>query len=156
MAQRSGAERITQAILFEAIRVLVVTPLYVAWSGAAVREGVALMVAISATVLVWAPAYNTVFDGIEGALTGRPASDRPARVRMAHAVLFEVGSIALTLPLAMTLAGLTVWEAAALNVQLTLFYIGYTYAFFVVYDRLRPVGMMPVAACAAGPGLRDH
>lgn len=103
------------------------------------HEGLTLLIAISIAVLIWAPIYGKIFDTLEFVSTGRVASDRPHRVRVLHAFLYELTAVCMTLPLAMLIAGLTIWEAAALNVQLTLFYIAYAYFFHIAYDHARPV-----------------
>jgi len=45
----------------------------------------------------------------------------------------------MTLPVAMSIEGLTIWEAAALNVLLTLSYIVYSYGLHLISDTVRPV-----------------
>ena len=139
MALRTTRERVLQTCLFEVGGIALVTPLYATVYGASSHEGLTLLVAISLAVLVWAPIYGKLFDTVDYRLTHRVASDRPHHVRLLHAVLYEATAVAMTLPLAMQIAGLTLWEAAALNVQLTLFYIAYAYVFHLTYDAMRPV-----------------
>lgn len=139
MTLRTTRERVFQTCLFELGGIALVTPLYAWIYGASSHEGLLLLVAISLAVLIWAPIYGRMFDTIEQFHTGRLASDRPHHVRILHAILYEATAVCMTLPLAMSIAGLTIWEAAALNLQLTLFYVGYAYLFHIAYDRARPV-----------------
>jgi len=141
MTKRSLQERVLQTICFEAIGIACVTPLYVAFFGGHSTEGLALFVAMSGVVMLWAPLFGMVFDWVEWQGTNRLASDRPHAIRLLHAVLYEVTSVAMTLPLAMSLGGLSFTQALGLNLVLTLFYIVYAYGFFWAYDRIRPVSV---------------
>lgn len=138
---RTLRERALQTLCFETIGVVLVTPLYMWSRGAEAHEGATLIIAISVAVMIWAPLYSLVFDMLEQRRCNRVASDRPHRLRVVHAVGYEVTCVAVTLPLAMVIGGLSLTQAAGLNIQLTLFYIVYAYVFFLVYDRLRPVGV---------------
>ena len=143
MSLRTTRERVLQTCLFELGGIALVTPLYMALFGASAKEGYVLIIAISIAVTIWAPLYGMAFDCVEQRLTGRLASDRPHRVRALHAVLYEVTSVSVTLPLVIAISGHTMFEALALNIQLTLFYVGYAYLFFLGYDKLRPVAVIP-------------
>lgn len=139
MATRTLRERALQTLAFEALGIALVTPAFMALSDGHAGESLALMVAITLAVLIWAPLYGFIFDRLEQRKTGRIASDRPQAVRLLHAVLYELTSVSMTLPLAMILGGLTMNQALGLNIGLTVFYIGYAYVFFLIYDWLRPV-----------------
>lgn len=140
MTQRSLRERVLQTLCFEAIGIVCVTPWFMWVYGAEGRQSFLLIAAISMIVVVWAPLYGWFFDWCEAQHTDRVASDRPHRIRLVHAVLYETSSITITLPMAMSLGGLSLTEAFSLNVGLTIFYIFYAYVFFLTYDRLRPIG----------------
>ncbi len=139
VSTRTLRERIFQTCAFEVIGIACVTPLFMAVYGGHASESLTLMVAISVAVMIWAPIFGFVFDRIEARKTQRVASERPARIRVLHAVLYELTSVSVTLPLAMAVGGLTFGQAVGMNIWLTLFYVGYAYAFFLAYDRLRPV-----------------
>ena len=132
-------ERVHQTCAFEIIGIACVTPLFMLIYGGHASEGWALVVAISAAVMIWAPVYGYVFDTIEARKTGRVASDRPQGLRVLHATLYEITAVGMSLPLAMGIGGLTLPQALGMNVWLTLFYVVYAYGFFWVYDKLRPV-----------------
>ncbi len=139
MALRSLRERMMQAIIFEAIGLVLVTPLYVAIAGEGVAEGAILIATLAAAVMLWAPLHNAAFDIIDLRMTGRRASDRPARWRLVHAASHEITAIAVTLPLVMAIGGYGVVEALMVDIGLTIFYVAYTYAFHLAFDRWRPV-----------------
>lgn len=138
-ATRSFRERVLQTCVFEVVGIACVTPLFMAFYGGHASESLWLMMAISLAVMLWAPLYGFLFDWIEGRRTNRLSSDRPAGARIVHAVLYEVTSVGMTLPLAMAVGGLSFGQAIGMNIWLTLFYVAYAYAFFLIYDRLRPV-----------------
>ena len=136
---RTPLERALQTCLFEIGGIALVTPLYMRWHGAEAHDSYTLMIALSLAVLMWAPLYSAAFDIVEQHHTGRVASDRPHSLRVLHAIGYEVSCVTVTLPLAMAVGGLSFWEAASLNIQLTVFYIGYAYLFFLGYDWARPI-----------------
>ena len=69
----------------------------------------------------------------------RLACQRPHASRIIHAVSLEISSIALTLPIVLTLGGHGVFDALAINLGLTAFYTGYAYVFYLAYDRIWPI-----------------
>jgi uncharacterized membrane protein len=137
--QRSGLERMLQALVFEAGGLLIAVPLYEAVFSRATSEAMTLMVTLSLAVLIWTPLHNIAFDRIEHRLTGRSASDRPHALRCLHAISHEVSPIMVTLPLILWVGQHSLSDALALNLGLTLFYVGYAYVFYLIYDRLRPL-----------------
>lgn len=139
MALRTLRERVLQTLCYEAGGLLLVTPLYAAIMGRGAAESVGLMVALSASVLVWTPLLNTIFDLIDLRLTGRLASDRPTRLRMVHAVCCELSTLVLTLPILIWLGGHSLNVAIAVDLGLTVAFTVYAYGFFLLYDRWRPV-----------------
>lgn len=143
LASRSLRERVLQTCVFEALGIACVTPLFMTFYGTRASETLVLMIAISVAVIIWAPLYGALFDRIEGRRTGRVASERGAMMRVLHAVLYEITSAGMTLPLVMVLGGLSFGQAIGQNLWLTLFYVIYAYVFFLVYDRLRPVKVAP-------------
>ncbi|MDH4440970.1 MAG: PACE efflux transporter [Rhizobium sp.] len=145
MQMRSTAERIRQTLYFELGGIGLVTPLYMAFTGASFSEGAVLLVAISVAVMLWSPLHNTVFDFVDLRLSGRVASDRPQVLRAVHAVSHEVTAVCVSLPLLIWLGGLSLWDAVFADILLTLFYTAYAYVFHVVFDWLRPVGVSPKA-----------
>jgi uncharacterized membrane protein len=142
---RSTAERIRQTFYFELGGIGLVTPLYMAFTGASFSEGAVLLVAISVGCIIWSPLHNTVFDFVDLRLTGRVASDRPQVLRVVHAVSHEGTAACVSLPLLIWLGGLSLWDALFAEILLTLFYTAYAYVFHLVFDRLRPVAVLRTA-----------
>lgn len=140
MSLRTRRERLLQTLWFEAGGLCLCVPLYTALSGAPAPEGAVLMVVLTAAVMLWSALHNAAFDRAELHLTGRRASDRPARLRLVHALSHEVSAVAVTLPILLTLGGHSLAGALTVNAGLTLLYTFYALVFHLVYDRLRPVG----------------
>ncbi len=143
---RSFRECIFQTLLFEAGGLALATPLYEALAGPDARSPIVLLIALSLAVLFWSPLHNAAFDWLETRLTSRNVSDRPHRLRLLHAISHEVTPIAVTLPLIMLIGRHTLPAALAVNGGLTALYLAYAYAFYWMYNRMRPVGQGGVVA----------
>lgn len=139
MSLRSGRERILQTATFETLGLVIVVPTHTALSHTSAETSALLVVLLAVIVTMWSPLFNTVFDRIDLALSGRVASDRPHRLRLVHAALLELSALLVTLPLVMHFAGYGLRQALFFNTTLTVFYTAYAYVFHLVYDRLRPV-----------------
>jgi uncharacterized membrane protein len=98
-----------------------------------------LLAALALAVMLWSPVHNTLFDMAEWRLARRVASDRPHRLRLLHALSHETTSLVVTVPILMSLGGLTLAEAVLADLGLTAIYAAYAYGFHLLYDHLRPV-----------------
>ena len=136
---RSRRERIVQTLWFEGIGLLLVAPIYGWATGTGLTDSLALVAAVSVAVMVWAALFNTAFDRAEMRLTGRVASDRPHRLRLAHALLFEASAAVVSCPVIVLMTGLGWLDALLTDIALTLAYSAYGYLFHWAFDRLRPV-----------------
>lgn len=138
---RTGPERLWQALAFETWGLVFVVPVYEATFGRASGQALGLMVALSLAVLIWTPLHNAAFDRIEYRMTGRAATERPHVLRLVHAISHEVTPIFITLPLIMWIGEHSLTDALGVNMGLTLFYVGYAYVFYLIYDHLRPLSV---------------
>jgi len=136
---RSLRERIVQTLAFEAGGLLLITPLYGWVAGAQLRESLALLMAVSVVVMAWSAVFNTAFDTAEHHLTGRVASDRPARWRTVHALAHEASAVLVSCPVIYALTPLDWWGALLADLGLTLAYAAYAFLFHLAFDRWRPV-----------------
>jgi uncharacterized membrane protein len=139
MTLRSARERVVQTLWFEGIGLGLIAPLYAALAGAGAGESLAMVAAVSAVVTAWAALFNTAFDIVEWRLTGRVASARPPRLRVVHAVSFELSAMLVSVPVIHALGDMSWLQALQTDVALTLAYMAYGYAFHRLYDRWRPV-----------------
>jgi len=139
MYLRTFSERAVQTFCLEIGGLCVVAPIYALFFDTSTADGFVMIAALSLAVMVWSPIHNTLFDWVEWRIHHRVASDRPAGLRVVHAVSHEVTSMIVSLPLLILLGNHTFYEALATDVALTLFYTGYTFVFHLVYDWWRPV-----------------
>lgn len=140
---RDWWERAIQTLCYELGGLLVVGPIWKFATGASATESAFMLICLSAAVIVWMAAYNTVFDVVEYRVTGLVASVRPHRWRVFHAIGLEASSVIVTLPVIMFVTDLTWLEAIAAELGLTLAYSVYSYFFHLGFDRLRPVQPYP-------------
>ncbi len=139
MSLRSCRERVVQACTFEVFGLLVASPLYGAMFTVTLRESVLVLGVMSVIVLIWCPLHNAVFDLVDFRMTGRVASARPHSLRLVHAISHEVSTTLFTLPVLLWVGDLPLWLALQAEVGLTVFYVGFAYVFYLVYDRAFPV-----------------
>jgi len=136
---RSPRERLLQTLWFEALGLVIVSPLFAWLSGASAGGAVGVLIVLSIMVMSWSALYNTLFDRAERRCAQRVASDRPQALRVVHALGLEVTAAIFTLPLIVVLTPLSWLEALAADIGLTLTYAVYGYCFHLGFDRLRPV-----------------
>jgi uncharacterized membrane protein len=138
-AIRSRRERLIQTLWFEALGIVIVSPLFAHFAGPSMGESLIVLTALSAAMMCWSALYNTAFDLIEVRCTGRVASDRPHGLRVLHTIGNEVTALIVTWPLMVALTPLAWLQALAAEIGLTLAYALYGYLFHLGFDRLRPV-----------------
>jgi uncharacterized membrane protein len=146
---RGWRERALQTAGYELGGLLVVTPLWKLATSQSALESIALLAALSVTVMCWMALYNTAFDLIEARITGAVASARPHGRRILHAMGLEVTSMAATCPLVILMTGYDLLEALIAEVGLTIAYAIYGYFFHLGFDRLRPVAKQNAAIPAS-------
>ncbi len=141
---RTTADRIRQALSFEAIGLLLVTPLF-SWLFDHPLEmigGVALAGATAATA--WNYLFNLGFDTALMRLRGDPRKTLPLRV--VHAVLFEATLLLLLLPIFAWWLSISLWQALLMDLSFAGFYVVYAFVFTWGYDRLFPPRLAPERA----------
>ncbi len=142
---RSLADRIRQIALFEVGGLLIISPAF-AWLGdVPLLDSVGMLALIALIAALWNGAYNTSFDWLEARLTGRTADKRPWSLRLVHALGFELGLLAMSLPVVMLGTGLGWFEALMADLGLVIAYVVYAFVFNIAYDRLFPIATPPDA-----------
>lgn len=136
---RSFADRCRQVALFELFGLLLITPPFAWASGMPLMDSGALMALMALIAALWNGAYNTSFDWLDGRLSGRTADRRPTRWRVVHALGFELGLLALTLPVLMWWTGMGWLEALIADLVLAFAYVVYAFVFNLCYDRAFPI-----------------
>lgn len=125
--------RIVYITFFELIAIAISSTLLKLLSGSPVVLAGAAAVAASVTALLWNLAYNSLFERWEAR---QQRKGRSLWRRAAHALGFELGLVAMLVPLFAWLLGVSLWEALLLNLGMILFFLAYTFAFNLAFDRL--------------------
>lgn len=134
---RSLSDRIRHAVSFEIIGLLAITPLG-AWAFSLPMHDIGLVAIVSATIAtVWNFSYNFLFDLALQRL--RKTTEKDMVMRVGHAILFEVGLLALLMPFIAWYLGVSLWQALLMDLSFAGFYMVYAFAFNWAYDRLFPL-----------------
>ncbi|MFZ3032922.1 MAG: chlorhexidine efflux transporter [Parvibaculum sp.] len=137
--QRSARERLFQAILYEAIALTLFTPIYSFALDLPMDNSFETLAMISFAVIIWVWIYNSIFDRMMYARTGLLAHEKTPRIRLFHAVLYEVTITFIAVPIILFMSGEPVWIALVIDIAFSFVFAAYTYVFYLVYDRLKPV-----------------
>jgi uncharacterized membrane protein len=133
---RSTADRIRQAVSFELVGILIVTPLF-AWIFDHPLGEMGVLVIIGATA---ATTWNYLFNlGFDHALMWRRGDvTKTLPLRLLHAVLFEATLLLLLLPIFAWYLGVSLVTALVMEVSFAGFYMVYAFVFTWAYDSLFP------------------
>ncbi|AYF86104.1 multidrug/biocide efflux PACE transporter [Pseudomonas sp. JS3066] len=126
-------ERVFHALAFEGLAVLLTAPVLSLVLGKSLAHMGALTLMFSTVAMLWNMLFNSLFDRAQQRL----GFQRTMPVRIAHAVLFELGLILVLVPLAAWWLSIGLLEAFVLDIGLLLFFLPYTLIFNWAYDTLR-------------------
>jgi len=134
---RTTSDRIRYALSFEIIGLALVTPLG-AFFFHHPAEQIGVIALVGATIAtLWNYAYNLLFD--HGLKRLRGSVEKTLMARIVHAVLFELGLLALLLPFVAWYLGISLWQALVLDMAFAGFYMVYAFVFAWAYDRVFPL-----------------
>ncbi|WP_105381342.1 PACE efflux transporter [Neorhizobium alkalisoli] len=134
---RSTLDRIRHAISFELIGLALITPLGALAFDMPV-EDIGIVGVGSATLATgWNYLYNIGFDHLMRRLIG--STQKSAAVRIAHAILFELGLLIVLLPLIAWYLDVSLIHALTMDISFAVFYVIYAFVFNWAYDRLFPL-----------------
>jgi uncharacterized membrane protein len=134
---RTVRDRIRHALSFEIIGLILAIPLGALVFHHPMEDIGVITVVASIVATVWNYLYNWGFDHALKRLTGTVQKSLP--VRVGHAVLFELGLVALLTPFVAWYLGIGLIEALLLDVSLAVFYMVYAFVFNFAYDRVFPI-----------------
>lgn len=134
---RSVSDRIRHAISFEAIGLLLVTPMGALVFDLPMQEMGVVSVVSAMIATAWNLVYNYLFDLAMTRTLGTTA--KGGVLRVFHAVLFEAGLLCVLLPFIAVYLGISLWQALAMDVSFALFYMAYAFVFNWGYDRVFPL-----------------
>lgn len=133
---RTTLDRIRQAFSFEAIGLLIVTPLFAWIFDHSLREIGSLGLIGATAATVWNYVYNLFFD--HALLRWRGDPRKTPALRILHAALFELTLVALLLPVFAWWLDISLMDALLMDLAFAAFYMGYTFVFTWAYDTLYP------------------
>ncbi len=138
--------KLVYVTLYELIAIVCSTWALAAMSGRNLGASGLLAVAASCIAVVWNLIFNTLFEAWEARQSVR---GRGLGRRVAHAIGFEGGLIAILVPLIAWWYGISLLDALLLDLALVVFFLVYTFVFNWGFDRV-----FGLPASAAGDPLR--
>jgi uncharacterized membrane protein len=134
---RNTADRIRHALSFELIGILLATPLGAFVFDLHAGDSAVIVIGSATIAMAWNYVYNLGFDHVMTRLRG--TTRKTPLIRVAHAVLFELGLLLMLMPLIALYLGVSLWQAFVMDIAFALFYMGYALVFNWGYDRLFPL-----------------
>ena len=138
---RTTRDRIRHTIAFEIIGLALITPLGALAFSMPMHDIGVISIVSSLVAMGWNYAYNYGFDRLLLRLRGNTA--KTMRERVIHAIVFELGLVAMLMPLIAWYLGISLWQALVMDIAVALFYMVYAFLFNLAYDRLFPVPASP-------------
>jgi uncharacterized membrane protein len=134
---RTVKDRIRHAISFEIIALFIVTPAG-AWALGLPLFDIGVVAIGCATIAAgWNYLYNLLFDKAMMRFCGRV--QKTVRVRLLHAVLFEMGLMVALVPLIAWYLDISFMESLLTDIGFSVFYVVYALLFNWAYDLIYPL-----------------
>jgi uncharacterized membrane protein len=134
---RTTRDRIRHALSFEIIGLSIFTP-FAAFAFGIPVEHIGVVGIVSATIATgWNYIYNLGFDHLMQKFLG--STQKTVGLRVAHAVLFELGLLIVLLPFIAWYLGVSLWQALIMDIAFAVFYLVYAFVFNWAYDRIFPL-----------------
>ena len=125
--------RVVYVALYEAIAIVVASFGFAALTDADLGHSSMLSVMASVIAVLWNLIFNWLFERWESRQARR---GRSVWRRVAHAIGFEGGLVAILVPLVAWWLDVSLWQAFLLDLALVLFFLVYTFVFAWVFDRV--------------------
>ncbi|HEP0306421.1 TPA: multidrug/biocide efflux PACE transporter [Providencia rettgeri] len=126
-------ERIFHAVSFEVIAIAITAPVSAWVLGRSIFQMGTVAIVLSTLAMLLNLFYNMVFDRYWPLSKG----PRPAKVRIFHAIGFELSFVIMGVPMLAFLLKMSFLDAFLLEIGFFAFFLFYTYAFNLGYDILR-------------------
>nr|WP_314262907.1 multidrug/biocide efflux PACE transporter [uncultured Moellerella sp.] len=131
--KKSMSERILHAVSFEVIAIAITAPIGAWILGRSIFEMGSVAIVLSTIAMLLNVIYNMLFDRYWPLSKG----PRTIGVRVTHAIGFELSFILIGLPVVAIMLNITLWNAFMLELGFFVFFLFYTYAFNLAFDKLR-------------------
>ncbi|MEQ5094442.1 multidrug/biocide efflux PACE transporter [Proteus terrae] len=131
--QKTFTERVFHAVSFEVIAIAITAPLSAWVLGRSIFQMGTVAIVLSTLAMLLNLFYNMIFDRYWPLIKGL----RPTKIRVMHAIGFELSFVIIGLPILAFLLNMSLWNAFLLEVGFFAFFLFYTYAFNLSYDKLR-------------------
>lgn len=131
--QKTFTERVFHAVSFEVIAIAITTPLSAWILGRSIFQMGTVAIVLSTLAMLLNLFYNMIFDHYWPLIKG----PRPTKIRVMHAIGFELSFVIIGLPILAFLLNMSLWNAFLLEIGFFAFFLFYTYAFNLSYDKLR-------------------
>lgn len=131
--QKTFSERVFHAVSFEVIAITITAPLSAWLLGRSIFQMGTVAIVLSTLAMLLNLFYNMLFDRYWPLSKG----PRPTKIRIMHAIGFEFSFIIIGLPILALLLNMSLWNAFLLELGFFAFFLFYTYAFNLSYDKLR-------------------
>lgn len=125
--------RVLQAVLYEAIAIVVVGPALSVAFDEPPTSTFGLAVVLSTIALTWNYAFNWIFERWE---SGQTVRGRSFARRLAHGAGFEGGLVVILIPVMSLWLGISPAAAFVANLGLLVFFFIYAIAFTWAFDRV--------------------
>jgi uncharacterized membrane protein len=133
---RTPKDRTRQAISFEVIGLMLAIPLGAFVFGFRLQEFGVLGLIGASIATVWNYLYNLLFDHALKRWTG--STKKRLRMRVVHAVGFELGLMLVFLPIVAWWLDIGLIEALVIDLAFVVFYLAYAFVFTWCYDTVFP------------------
>ena len=132
-AMQGVKRRVVYVALYEAIAMGIGALGFFGASDAGLPRATALAVFASVFAVIWNFTWNTAFERWEAR---HPGGGRSLSRRVAHAVGFECGFMAVLLPAAAWWLDISLARSFLVNLGLNIFFMAYTFGFTWCFDRV--------------------
>ena len=126
-------ERIIHSVLFEVFAMCTLIPLGSLLGGIDIKSMTGLALGLSLTAMCWNFIYNLLFDKY----FGDNRLDRGLVLRISHAIFFELGLLAVTLPAIMWVLDMSFINALIMDIGLIIFFLIFAILFNWSYDHIK-------------------
>ncbi|MDO6544042.1 PACE efflux transporter [Photobacterium sanguinicancri] len=126
-------ERLFHAITFEVIAVSLSIIGLAIFTDHNISHLSGTMIVIATIAMIWNVIFNWIFDKfVQG-----QKEKRSLKIRIVHVLLFEAGLLFATVPVMAYILNVSILEALAMDIGVTIFITVYAFVFNLAYDHIR-------------------